>query len=496
MRGSAVVVGAGLGGLATAVRLQHAGWNVTVLEKNDRVGGRCNVWQESGFTFDTGPTLLLMRDVLDDLFGSVGHDLDDYMELVRLQPNYRVHFDNGSSLEFSSDLAAMEEGLEAIEVGSAAAFRRYLADAEYKYRVSRERFVERNFNHWYEFMTPTNLYYLLGTNTLRKLDRHARRYFRDPRLVAAFTFQTMYLGLAPHDSPAVYSLLPYTELREGIWFPRGGMYQVADALRRLACTLGVKIETRTEVTALNLDGRHVSGVSTGDGRTFTADTVITNTDLPYAYDHFIPAEGRTLFHRQRVRRVNLGSSAFLMYIGLDRRYPWLNHHDVYLSSDVAGNFDAIFRRGELPSDPSFYTCAATRTDPSLAPDGCEALYVLVPVPHVSPTIDWSVERDRFKDRMYDRLEEIGLDDIRSHVVVERSYTPTDFVRDYNVKNGSAFGLSHGLTQVGYMRPGNKAPHLDNLYFVGASTVPGGGVPMVVIGSRLTAERVEEDWPRA
>lgn len=489
----AIVIGGGIGGLATAIRLQHAGWQTTVLEKNSRMGGRCNVLEQDGFTFDTGPTLLLMRDVLDDLFAHTGEPLSACLDLVRVFPNYRVHFADGSGVTLSNDRFQVESELEALESGAGEAYRRYLDDAGYKYRVSRDRFVERNFRHWGEFATLTNLYYLLTTNTLRKLDVHASRYFRDPRLIAALTFQTMYLGLAPSQAPAVYSLLPYTEVEEGIWFPRGGMYRIVEALAARATELGVSLLTGTEVGALTSYGRRVSGVELTDGTSMAADLVVSNADLPYTYDRLVPANRRGPFTNRKLRGLNYGSSAFLMYLGVDRKFPSLHHHDVYLCDDMRGNFDAIFRTGELPEDPSFYLCAASRTDPSLAPPGHEAIYLLAPVPALSAKVDWNRERDAFKERMYSRLEAVGLGDMRKHVVMERTYAPTDFVSDYNAANGSAFGLAHGFRQIGYMRPANKARDFDNLYFVGASTVPGGGIPMVVIGSRLVTDRINQDW---
>lgn len=490
---SAVVIGAGLGGLATAIRLQHAGWAVTVLEKNEKVGGRCNRISGDGFSFDSGPTLLLMPDVLEDLFSSVGRRLEDYLHLLRVQPNYRIRFVDGTSLEISHDQERMGEQLERMEPGAAKGFRSYLADAGYKYRVSRERFVERNFLHWYQFVTLTNLYYLLTTNTLRKLDKHAARYFRDPRLIAAFTFQTMYLGIAPHDAPAVYSLLPYTEVEEGIWFPRGGMYSLVDALVRLARELGVQIRTKTEVAGLMTRNHAVRGVQLAEGESVAADVVVSNADLPYAYDALVPRSESGAWTKWRLQRLNYGSSAFLMYLGTNRKYPDLEHHNVFLSGNIESNFDAVFRRFQLPEDPSFYVSISSRTDASLAQEGREAIYVLVPVPRMSRQVDWAVERQRFRDLMYRKLESNGLCDLRRHVVFEQTYTPEDFVTDYNLKYGSAFGISHGFSQVGYMRPSNKASNLKNLYFVGASTVPGGGIPMVIIGSRLTAQRVERDY---
>lgn len=496
MSRNAVIVGGGLGGLATAARLQHDGWQVTVLEKNERVGGRCNVIRQDGFTFDMGPTLLLMPDVLRSLFASLGRELDDYLDLLRCHPNYRITFGDGSSVDITSDWDRMSPGLEAIEPGSTDALRRYLKDAGYKYRVSRERFVERNFRHLHEFATPTNLYYLLSTNTLTKLDKHVSDYFRDPRLALAFTFQTMYLGLAPRDAPSVYALLPYTEIEEGIWHPRGGMVKIAEALERVAIELGAVIETSANVSRIDAVGRRVRGVETEDGRFFPGDVVVTNADLPYAYANLVPSGRRGTFTDRKLRGLQYGSSAFLMYVGVDRSYPELVHHNAYLSADSEANFDAIFKGGVLPEDPSFYVGAAARTDPSMAPAGGDAIYVLVPAPALTGGVCWEREAEPFRERVLDKLEAVGLDDLRQHIVFERIFTPADFVRAYNTSHGNAFGISHGFWQVGYMRPANKARDLDNLYFVGASTVPGGGVPMVMLGSNLVAERVREDFGRA
>lgn len=493
MTRSATVIGGGLGGLATSIRLQSSGWDVTLLEKNLQLGGRCNVIEAGGFTFDTGPTLLLMRDVLDDLFRSVGRRLDDYLQLVRMQPNYQITFGDGTSLRVSANRAEMSEGLEAIEPGSAAAFERYIDDAGYKYRVSRDRFVERNFNHWYEFTTVANLYYMFTTNTLRKLDRHASKYFKDPRLVAAFTFQTMYLGLAPADAPAVYSLLPYTELREGIWYPCGGMYSIVTALQRLAAELGVTIRPESEVTGMTVQDRAVRGVQLASGEEVVSDVFVSNADLPYSYASLVPAARRGRFTNRTLRRLDYGSSAYLLYLGVDRTYSHLLHHNIFLSTDTRDNFDAIFKRRSLPNDPSMYVNVPTRSDASIAPAGHDIVYVLVPVPRLAPTIDWQRDGPSFRETVFQRLESTGLPDLRKHVVLEREFTPADFASEYNLANGSAFGLSHNFRQVGYMRPANKARELSNLYFVGASTVPGGGIPMVVIGSRLVTERVQQDW---
>lgn len=483
---NAVVVGGGLGGLATAIRLAHRGCRVTVLEQNPRMGGRCNLLTRDGYTFDTGPTLLLMRDVLDELFGSVGESVEDSLNLIRLEPNYRIHFGDGSSLQVSGDIDATCADMERVCPGSSPGFKRYLMDAGYKYQVSRRRFVERNFLHLRDFVTLANLYYLITTQTLRALDEHAGRYFKDPRLQAAFTFQSMYLGLPPSHAPSVYSLLPYTELAEGIWFPEGGMYRIVLSLIDVAQDLGVRLETSTTVGEIVVRGRRAVGVRVG-ADVVEADVIVSNADLPYTYSNLLPNHP----WKRRFPPLNYGSSVYLLFIAGKRRYPDALHHSVYLSRDIAQNYRALFRDQELPVDPSLYMCIASRSDPRLAPAGRDGLYVLVPVPHQTANIAWKREEQGFRERVLAQLKRVGFEDLHDACFIE-TMTPDDLASAYNLANGSAFGLAHNFLQVGYMRPSNKARGLENVYFCGASTVPGGGVPMVVIGSRLTTERIMGD----
>jgi phytoene desaturase len=485
-RPRAIIIGAGLGGLATAIRLAAADYSVTVVEKNLTIGGRCNRLERDGFIFDTGPTLLLMRDVVEELFRSVGRRLEEYVDLIRVDPNYRIRFGDGSTLTISTDAEAMEQELERFSPGSSPGFRAYIQDAKYKYTISRQRFVERNFLRLRDFATLPNLRYMLKTNTLRSLQAHAGRYFADPRLRSAFTFQTMYLGLPPSAAPAVYSLLVYTELAEGIWFPRGGMYQLALALEALARELGVTIELGVEAKRIAVRGRRAVGVDLG-GDVIPAEVIVSNVDLPYTYKWLLPAAAQGRILATRLPRLNYGSSAYLLFMGCDRSYGEAAHHTVYLSKDVAANYRAVFTDRRLPADPSMYLCCASRTDPSMAPRDRDGIYVLVPVPCASPNVDWRLDEPAFRSTVLARLNSLGFD--RQSVSFIDVTTPDDLSRLYNLVNGSAFGLSHNFSQVGYMRPANRARGLENVYFCGASTVPGGGVPMVIIGSRLTAERI-------
>jgi phytoene desaturase len=487
-----VVIGAGVGGLTAAARLAHAGFSVTVLEKNARVGGRLDREERNGYAWDTGPTLLLMPDVYREFFRSLGRDLHDFLDLRKLSPNYRVRFGDGTTLDMTTDISALMAGVEAIEPGAGAGLLRFLADAAVKYRVGRQRFVERNFVRAREFFSPRNLVDLLRTGAVDNYWRYTGRFFRDERLRQAFSFQTIYLGISPYHAPAVYALLPYTELvEEGLWFPRGGMYALAEALQRCAELEGVEVRTGVTVDEICVRGGRVWGVETDQGDV-PADIVLANADLPYVYRYLLPPSARDL-PAARVEQLDYTCSAYMLYIGARRRWPHLLHHNFFLSGDYAGTLGDIFARGVLPHDPAFYVCAASESEPRYAPPDGTSLMVLVPVPAQSPAVRWECEGETFRARILDLLEtRAGLTGLRDAIDVLWERTPADWRTTYNLHRGAAFGLAHGLFQVGWFRPDNRSRLLPNLYFVGASTRPGTGVPLVMIGARLVAERIMQE----
>ena len=488
-----VIIGAGIGGMATAMRLAaHGGFRVTVLEKNPTVGGRANLWEQDGFRFDTGPSLLLMTDVYRDLFATCGEDFDAWVRLLKMEPNYRVHFGDGSTLEMSSDLAKMIPALEKIEPGVTPGYYRFLEDAGRKYQVGRRQFVEKNFAQATDFFTVKNLGLLRQLNALDKLYAHVSQFFKDDRLRQAFSMQSMYLGISPFDAPAVYTLLAYTELAEdGLYYPEGGIYALPTAMAAVAKKLGVDIQTGRTVSQIVVQDGQARGVCV-DGQVLTADIVVSNADLPYTYTDLL-AERPAKYEEAKWRTQPFTSSAFMLYLGTNRAYPELRHHNFFLSADYKRNFEEIFDAKVPPRDPSLYVNCPGRTDPTVAPPGGDNLFVLVPIPHLTEQQRWNGEQvARFKDKVYAKLEERGLTDLRKHVVVERVVTPHDWQAQYNLKYGAAFGLSHGIFQVGWFRPANKAPDVGNLYFVGASTVPGTGVPLVCLGAKLVTERIFAD----
>lgn len=489
---SVVVVGAGIGGLAVAARLARAGHTVTVFEKGSRPGGRTARINLGDYYFDSGPTLFLMPAVFADTYTALGERMADHLQLARLDPTYRLHFHDGSSLDLTSDLPRMRDQLEAMEPGAFSAFLSYMNEGYRHYTLSLRHFVGRNFRSYAEYFSPRNLPLLFQ---LKALDKHARnigRYFRDRRLRAAFSFQNMYLGLSPYDAPATYSLLQYTELCEGVWYPDGGLYSVITSLESIARGLGVQFHYDAPVAQINVDGKRASGVTLQSGERVQADVVIVNADLPYVYQKLLPEDGTA----RSLPGKKYTSSAFMFYWAVSgKRSPELLHHNLFLADhQYKKSFDRIFHDLTLPDEPSIYINAASRTDATVAPAGGDAITALVPTGHVNTEHpqDWDALRERARSTVLDHLERLGMHDVSKNITAEATLGPAEYENDLNLAKGAAFGLSHNFWQVGYLRPHNRHAHYGNLYFVGASTHPGTGLPIVLLSARLVAERIAED----
>ncbi|WP_342378676.1 phytoene desaturase family protein [Myxococcus stipitatus] len=487
-----VVVGAGVGGLAAAARLAHQGFEVQVVEKTGAPGGRCGRLRVDGFTWDLGPTIVLMPEVFEETFRALGRRIEDYLTLLKCEPNYRLHFRDGSDVTFTSELCAMGRELERVEPGSYARYLAFLARGRVQYRTSLDHLVGRNYAGITDYLSPRVLARIFQVRAHRRMYSDVSRYFRDDRLRAAMTFQTMYLGVSPFESPAVYGLLPFTELGVGIWFPKGGLYAIPQALERLALEEGVRIHYGTPVERILTEGGRTTGVRLQGGEVMEADAVLCNADLPYAYEKLLDPEATQLKRREKLRYT---SSGYMLYLGLRRKYPELLHHNVVFGRDYRGSFDDIFERFRVPEDPSFYVNAPTRTDASMAPAGKDSLYVLVPVPHQHPSLDWKVEGPKVRAKVFARLAELGFPKLESDIEVERVFTPDDWAGTFNLARGSAFGLAQNFFQIGPFRPSNQDAKVKNLFFVGASTQPGTGLPTVLISARLVTERLT-DWARA
>lgn len=482
-----IVIGAGIGGITAAAYLAREGYQVTVIEKCEQPGGRCGSMVRDGHHFDTGPTLYVMPELYTQTFADLGERIDDHLELRRVDPSYHIHFKDGTNLALTSDLNGMQAQLEAIEPGSFGGFLRYLSEGYLHYKLSVRHMVKRNFRTPWEFLTLKNLLLFLRLKTLSNHYENLGKYFSDPRLKIAFGFQNLYMGLSPYEAPALYSLLQYTESADGIWFPIGGMYRIIQALVEIAKKWGVQFTYNTPVDKINIDNRKVYGVTLADGREMLADIVIANADLPYVYRDLLPDDGTT----DRLDRKKYGCSTVMFYWGLKKQYLQLAPHNLFIAGDYRQGFDRIFKDLTVPEEPSFYVHAPVRVDPSLAPKGQDTLVVAVPVGHINDAKpqDWVGIKMKARRSVIQRLDEIGVSDLEEHIKFEESYTPLDWRSRYNLIKGSTHGLNHNLMQMGYLRPRNRHDRYRNLYFVGASTHPGTGLPTVLVSAQLVAERI-------
>lgn len=483
----AIVIGAGVGGLTAAMKLAHRGWQVDLYEKQDVPGGRCGRIEAGGFRWDLGPTIMLMPFVFERAFASVGRRLEDYLTLVRCDPNYRVTFRDGSTITLTSELTRMRDELERLEPGSFEPYLRFLAKGRDRHDTSLERFVGKHFDSLAQFLTPSNLPHIFRIGAHQTLFSQVSKSFSDERLRQTMSFQTMYLGVSPYEAPAVFSLLPYTELAVGIWYPIGGMGAIPRALEKVCHELGVATHYRAPVRRVLLEGGVARGVELEDGSIERADVVVCNADYPWAQKHLIdPAVSA----HPELEKKRYTSSGYMLYLGVRRRYDELLHHNVFFGRDFAGSFESIFDKLEVPEDPSFYVNAPAHTDPSMAPEGKDALYVLVPVPHKAPHLDWKVEGPKLRAKIFARLKELGLGSLEQDVEVERVVTPDDWERELNLERGSNFGLAQNMFQIGPFRPKVWDDRIPGLFYCGASVQPGTGVPTVMISADLCVQAID------
>jgi phytoene desaturase len=489
-----VVIGAGMGGLATALRLRHLGFEVTVLEKQARPGGRSNVIQEAGFRVDMGPTILVMKAAFEEMYRAVGQEMHQRLEMVQLDPNYRIYYHDDTWIDLYSNMAKLSQEVEKVEPGAAERLFQFIGESAKKYELGMD-FVDRNFDRITDLANPIAGLRLMQTSAHQNLYRQVSAFFNgNDKLTKAFSFHSMFLGLSPLDALAMYSLITYADLALGMWFPRGGIYSIIEDLVKLAQEMGVSIRTGAPVAQICVEQGRVQGIMLESGEQVRADLVVSNADLPYTYRKLIAPVDRRVYTDERLDRMQYACSGFILYLGVDKTYSHLRHQALYFSEDYRANLDAIFKTKVLPEEPSFHLNVPTVTDPSLAPPGHSLIYVLAPMPNLEAKIDWDLAAPVVREKLLVRLERIIDPDLRRHIVWERQYRPTDWATDINATLGTAFGsLAQGFFQSAYFRPHNKARDIHGLYFVGQGTYPGIGMPMVMISSRLVTERIVKEW---
>ncbi len=489
-----VIIGAGMGGLAAALRLAHLGFEVTVVEKQARPGGRSNVIEEAGFRVDIGPTILVMKEAINETYRAIGQDLDKRLEFVQLDPNYRVYYHDGTHLDLYSNMARLAQEVEGVERGASERLFRFIGAGARKFELGMD-FVDRNFDNITDLANPAAGLRLLQTQAHQNLYQQVANFFNhNDKLTKAFSFHSMFLGLSPYDALAMYSLITYADLALGMWYPKGGIYALVEDMVALAGEMGVEIRTSAPVQQICVENARVTGVRLDSGEQIQADLVISNADLPYTYRQLIDPQYRRKYTDARLDAMQYACSGYLLFLGLDRTYSHLQHQGLYFSEDYRANLNDIFKEKKIPAEPSFHLNIPTITDPSLAPEGHSLIYVLAPMPNLTSGIDWDVAAPLVRAKLLDSLATIIDPEIRQHIVWEREYRPTDWEQDINAVYGTAFGsLAHNFFQSSYFRPHNKDREISGLYFVGQGTYPGIGMPMVHISAKLVAERIKTEW---
>lgn len=488
---SVIVIGAGIGGIVAATHLAQHGVKVTVIEKNDRAGGRCDRISRDGHHFDTGPTLLVMPLLYEAEFRALGASMPQRLDLLRVDPTYHLVFDDGRQLALTSDMKAMQEQLESFEPGSFDGFLRYMDEGHRHYEIGIEKLVRRDFRKASDFFTPANLPMLYQVKPFVNHYAHMAAYFDDPRLKSAFSFQDVYMGLSPFEAPATFSLMPYTELAHGVYYPRGGMYSIVEALMDLAREAGVEFMFDVDVEKIDVASNLTRGVMLANGQHLAADAVLANADLPYVYQNLLPDKAAA----ESMSRKRFSCSVISFFWGVDKPYATLAPHTLFLADDYRQNFTSIIHDLDLPENASLYIHAPARLDPAMAPPGQDTLIAIVPVGHLSENgeQDWAALRDEARSQVFRRLAAVGITDLQEHIKFETTFTPLSWRKRYNLMKGSTHGLCHNIMQLGYLRPHNRHDRYHNLYFTGASTHPGTGMPTAMVSGRLSAQRILDDF---
>ena len=480
--GQAVVVGAGLGGLAAAVRLRAGGWRVTVLEALDQPGGRARVFHRDGFTFDAGPTVITAPHLIAELFELVGRDPRDYFSLVPVDPFYRIHFDDGSTFDYTGDDERLLAQIARFEPRDVDGYRSLARLAERIFETAFTQLADQPFHRLSDMLRIIPA--MLRLQSWRSVHGLVARHIRDPRLRQALTFEPLLVGGDPFRSPAIYLLIHWLERKWGVHFALGGTTSVVHALVRLLDELGVDVRLGTPVEEIVVEGGRAVAVRTAADERLPASLVVCNADPSFVYTRLIGAEHRARHTDRAVSRVRQSMSLFVGYFGARRTWPALAHHTILLGPRYRGLLDDVFRRGVLADDFSLYLHAPTRTDPSLAPPGCETCYVLSPVPNTRAHIDWEREAEPYFARIRDALEQRLLPGLGAGLATSFHLTPVDFERTLRSVDGAAFGPEPVLTQSAWFRYHNRSPDVSGLYFVGAGTHPGGGIPGVLCSAKV------------
>jgi len=486
-----IIIGAGIGGIATAGALARKGYQVSIFEKNAYAGGRCGSYVMDGHRFDIGATFLMMPGIYEGAFSAVGKDMWDELDLYRIDPVYRVKFPGEKEISLSSDLSSLQKQFEDIEKGSYGRFLKLMGKGFEIYEKAMP-LIDRNY---FRILDPSLLKYPFLLYKYKAFHRHysyVSRFFKSEELRAFFTFQNLYLGQNPFSASGMYTFLPFMELADGVYFPRGGMHEVAASLMSASEELGVKLHINAPVAKIEVEGRRAKGITLEDGTFHGGDILVANADLPYVYNSLLPA-GRKA---RSFKRKRYSCSAIVFHWGIDRVYPQLGQHTVFVSGRHKESCRVIFRDNAFFEDPSIYVHSPVRSDPTAAPASQDSITAIVHTGNYekNSNVDWGTLKVRARSAIVDRLKEEGLEDFDKHIKHEICFTPDTWNSAFNLTRGGTFGsLAHNLTQMGFLRPGNYHKKYRNLYFAGGSTQPGSGMPLSLLSAKLVTERIERTY---
>ena len=482
-----VVIGSGFGGLGSALRLRAQGHDVTIVEKLDKPGGRAYVFEQDGYRFDAGPTVITAPWLIHELFELFGKRSEDYVRIVPVHPFYRIYCHDRSSVEYNNDPGFIEENIRKFNPDDVDGYRAFMAKTKPIFEKGFVELADKPFLTLGSMLKVVPDLVKLGSH--RSVSSYVSRYIKDPRLRQVFTFHPLLVGGNPFHTTSIYAMIHYLEKEWGVHYAMGGTGEVVRAFARLFEEEGGKLLLNSEVERIDVKERTARNVHLKDGRVLEADAVVSNADVANTYMKLISPSERRKNSDRRLSSMRYSMSLFVIYFGTTRQYPDIAHHDIILSHRYRELLDDIFTHKTLAEDFSMYLHRPTATDPSMAPEGGDAFYALVPVPHNASGIDWSVEGPRFKERIFDFLERNYLPELRRHLATERIFTPDDFEHRLNSHLGSAFSVEPVLTQSAWFRPHNRSEDVDNLYFTGAGTHPGAGLPGVLSSSKIVEKLI-------